>query len=169
MAASTYSRIHTHLRNAVPLVWGSLRLAPTISLTKIQMVFLEELLKSSHTNIFLRDYRTAGNIQRCKVSWKCLHTSTPFRRNFWGFIFLRNEYTTLGPHLYQLIPTPHMRTWQLPELKERQSMKQAGATMWLGFVWRPLHSRKYLECRCGQETGLLNRTSRHCWFRLWQY
>ena len=24
----TYVRIHTHLRNAVPLVWGSLRLAP---------------------------------------------------------------------------------------------------------------------------------------------
>ena len=32
MAASTVGRIHTHLRNAVPLVWGSLRLAPITSL-----------------------------------------------------------------------------------------------------------------------------------------
>ena len=31
MAASMVGRVHTHLRNAVPLVWGSLRLAPTIS------------------------------------------------------------------------------------------------------------------------------------------
>ena len=30
MAASTVGRIDTHLRNAVPLVWGSLRLAPII-------------------------------------------------------------------------------------------------------------------------------------------
>ena len=28
MATSTVGRIHTHLRNAVPLVWGLLRLAP---------------------------------------------------------------------------------------------------------------------------------------------
>ena len=27
MAASTLTDIHTHVRNAVPLVWGSLRLA----------------------------------------------------------------------------------------------------------------------------------------------
>ena len=36
MAASTVGRIHTHLRNAVPLVWGSLRLAP---IKKIALIF----------------------------------------------------------------------------------------------------------------------------------
>ena len=30
--AQSVGRIHTHLRNAVPLVWGSLRLAPITSL-----------------------------------------------------------------------------------------------------------------------------------------
>ena len=30
MAASKQANIHTHMRNAVPLVWGSLRLAPII-------------------------------------------------------------------------------------------------------------------------------------------
>ena len=29
MVGRSVGRIHTHLRNAVPLVWGSLRLAPT--------------------------------------------------------------------------------------------------------------------------------------------
>ena len=31
MAASKQANIHTHMRNAVPLVWGSLRLAPIIT------------------------------------------------------------------------------------------------------------------------------------------
>ena len=38
MAASTVGRIHTHLRNAVPLVWGSLRLAPIKAKVKSKQV-----------------------------------------------------------------------------------------------------------------------------------
>ena len=32
MATSKQANIHTHMHNAVPLVWGSLRLAPMIEL-----------------------------------------------------------------------------------------------------------------------------------------
>ena len=43
MAASTVGRIHTHLRNAVPLVWGSLRLAPIKSIMNLEEWWLLEM------------------------------------------------------------------------------------------------------------------------------
>ena len=45
MATSTVGRIHTHLRNAVPLVWGSLRLAPTIaSIVTIENAYIKSVV-----------------------------------------------------------------------------------------------------------------------------
>ena len=51
-----HTYIHTHVRNAVTLVWGSLRLAPIMVL----IAYLQLLAKNPHIGAWLLSYHTGS-------------------------------------------------------------------------------------------------------------
>ena len=87
-------------------------------------------------------YRIAENFCWCKFSWKCVRT---LQKNFLHFLFLWNESTTLWPHPYQMMATPHST---YPKKWHRTTKQSKLVQQWpiLPFAWRPSRLWKYQDC-----------------------
>ena len=73
MAASKQASIHTQVRNAVTLVWGSLRLAPTVNcvfniVKLVEIRVLARLLQMIYNTILLGNCKQPKSVVSSEVA-----------------------------------------------------------------------------------------------------